>query len=51
MDKNPKNDEIIILPPPVVTSKDERGKEGLNYSFHDRRGSSDAPDGISGNWS
>jgi len=51
MDKNPKKDEKIILPSPVPIQKDERGKEAANHNFHDRRGNSDAPDGISGNWS
>ena len=38
-------------PPPVTTGHDDRAKEHVNHSFRDRRGGSDAPDGVSGNWS
>ena len=38
-------------PPPVTTCHDDRAKERVNHSFRDRRGGSDAPDGVSGNWS
>lgn len=38
-------------PPPVSTGHDDRAKEGVNQGFRDRRGSSDAPDGVSGSWS
>ena len=45
--KKPKN----TAPPPVTTGHDDRAKERVNHSFRDRRGGSDAPDGVSGNWS
>ena len=51
MAKKSKKNEKIILPSPVPTQKDERAKESVNHSFRDRRGGSDAPDGVSGNWS
>ena len=51
MAKKTKKSEKIILPSPVPTQKDERGKEAVTPDFHDRRGRSDAPDGVSGNWS
>ena len=38
-------------PPPVSTGHDDRSRESVNHSFRDRRGGSDAPDGVSGNWS
>ena len=38
-------------PPPVTTGHDDRAKDSVNHSFRDRRGGSDAPDGVSGNWS
>ena len=40
-----------VAPPPVATGHDDRAKERVNHSFRDRRGGSDAPDGVSGNWS
>jgi len=51
MSKKSKKKESIILPSPVPTQKDERAKDAVNHSFRDRRGGSDAPDGVSGNWS
>lgn len=38
-------------PAPVKTGHDYRAKDSVNHSFRDRRGGSDAPDGVSGNWS
>jgi len=36
---------------PVDTGHDYRAKEAENHGFRDRRSGSDAPDGVSGNWS
>ena len=50
MSKKAKKSEPAA-PPPVTTGHDDRSKESVNHSFRDRRGCSDAPDGVSGNWS
>lgn len=50
MAKKPKKSKAPAAPP-VPTGHDERAKESVNHGFRDRRGGSDAPDGVSGNWS